>query len=230
MPTWEDVFQQREWGQWPDTALVRFYRGSFRQSWAAGEPPNVLEIGAGAGANLWFLAREGANVSGIDISETAIALARKKLDVEAPDWCGTEPPESRLYACSATSLPFTDSSFDLVVDVECLAHLDWNDARLAIQEAYRVARPGARMFCRMLDDNNALTGEPGGTAGLIEVTSGVLHGMPPMRLLPRSEIVTLLDPWEVTAVDQEAYTIKNGSARMSEHIVWAQKAPECDMR
>ena len=177
----------------------------------------------GAGANLWFLAREGAYVCGVDISETAVTLARKKLDLEVPDWFGDDSPESLLLACSATRLPFPNCEFDLIIDVECLAHLDWDDARLAIQEAYRVALPGAQMFCRMLDSDNELICDSVGSAGLLKVTSGILHGMPPVRLLARSDVDLLLEPWEVVAVERETYTTNSGAAQISEYVIWASK-------
>ena len=42
----------------------------------------VLEIGCGTGSNIWFLAREGFDVFGLDGSQTAILKTREKLDRE----------------------------------------------------------------------------------------------------------------------------------------------------
>ena len=43
---------------------------------------NVLEVGCGTGNNLWFAAREGFNVYGIDGSESAINYARNRFSDE----------------------------------------------------------------------------------------------------------------------------------------------------
>ena len=223
MPSWEEMFRQRQWGQWPDAALIRFFKGQFLSQWSFGEKPAVLEIGAGAGANLWFLARDGADVAAVDVSATAIALALAKLDQEVLDWCDEGNRDERLVVCSATALRYADQSFDVVLDIECLAHLDWTSARQAVEECFRVAKPGAWLFCRMLDDTNELQGEPHGSDGLVLVNGGLLDGMPPLRLVGRDRIRELLEPWSVQSIDREFRTMGNGSRSLSEHIVVARK-------
>jgi SAM-dependent methyltransferase len=223
MSTWEEIFQQREWGQWPDLSLIRFYKGQLQGSWVSHLPPNVLEIGAGSGANLWFLAREGAVVSAVDLSGTAIALAKEKLDLESVGWSRGTLVEERLIECSAAEMPFIDSSFDAVVDIECIANMGWNEARRAIKECYRVARPGAWLFCRMLDGSNALDCEPVGNQGLVRIIRGLLDGMPPLRLLSSEDIPLLLDPWSITSVDNESRTLSDGALTLSEHVIVARK-------
>jgi SAM-dependent methyltransferase len=225
MPSWEELFQQRQWGQWPDSALIRFYKGQFQPESQGESAPEVLEIGAGSGANLWFLAREAAKVSAVDISATAVALAIDKLNAEVPDWCEGDIPSRRVVACSATALPFENSRFDAVVDVECLAHLDWTSAKQAIEECYRVARPGASLFSRMLDDRNALHSAPHGSAGLVVVQTGLLDGMPPLRLIAETDVAELLAPWTIRSIDREVRTINNGAQRLAELVVVATKSP-----
>ena len=67
-----------------------------------------MEIGCGAGNNLWFAAREGFNVSGIDISHSAIEYAKERLlnDELAAD----------LQVGCFNKLPWEDSSQDLGID------------------------------------------------------------------------------------------------------------------
>ena len=68
---WEDIFQNNEWGKYPSLAVVRFVARNFYKV------PNrkdirILELGCGTGANLWYCAREGFSVIGLDGSKTAI--------------------------------------------------------------------------------------------------------------------------------------------------------------
>ena len=86
-PVWENVFRSQAWGKYPGEDLIRFVARNFY-----GVPDRsairLLEVGCGPGANLWFMAREGFTVYGIDGSQTAIDQARARLDAECPGWKG----------------------------------------------------------------------------------------------------------------------------------------------
>lgn len=86
-----------------------------------------LDAGCGTGGNLIALARLGATV-GIDLSETALSLARKRN----PD---------HLVCGSVSDLPFRSNSFDVVTCVDVLYH-QWVDDEPALREFERVLRPG----------------------------------------------------------------------------------------
>jgi 2-polyprenyl-3-methyl-5-hydroxy-6-metoxy-1,4-benzoquinol methylase len=90
----------------------------------------LLDIGCGNGAVSASLAERGAQVVGIDLSETGIALARQ------------EHPELKWAAMSVyddlrSSL---GREFDLVVSLEVIEHLF--DPRLFLQRAFEVLKPG----------------------------------------------------------------------------------------
>lgn len=89
-----------------------------------------LDIGCGEGANTRRLAERGARMWGVDIAPTFIARAR---EVEAT------PPI--VYSVgSAVALPFESGRFDFAVAFMSL--MDVGEPEVAIQEAYRVLRPG----------------------------------------------------------------------------------------
>jgi SAM-dependent methyltransferase len=78
---WEAIYAARqkklvEWLQWESPSPVRalvalFDRPGFR-------PPRVLELGCGDGVNAVFMASRGCQVTAVDISPTALAMARDK--------------------------------------------------------------------------------------------------------------------------------------------------------
>ena len=66
----------------------------------------LLELGCGIGTDLVRFARGGANVTGVDLSETALALAKQNADQAGVTM--------RLELANGEDLPFDDSSFDVV--------------------------------------------------------------------------------------------------------------------
>jgi 2-polyprenyl-6-hydroxyphenyl methylase/3-demethylubiquinone-9 3-methyltransferase len=88
----------------------------------------VLDIGCGGGLACEFLAKRGANVSGIDLSFNSIKTAQehaKKSNLQIDYQCGV-----------AENLPYGESTFDVVVCLDVLEHVeDWEKA---ISEIYRV--------------------------------------------------------------------------------------------
>jgi ubiquinone/menaquinone biosynthesis C-methylase UbiE len=92
---------------------------------------DVLEVGCGTGCDLLQFARNGANATGVDVTQRHIDLAQKRVGDIANVQYG-----------SACELPFPDGSFDYVYSHGVLHHIDEPD--LAVQEVLRVLRPGGR--------------------------------------------------------------------------------------
>jgi SAM-dependent methyltransferase len=91
----------------------------------------VLEIGCGTGCDLLQFARHGAEATGIDITPEHLRLARERVGQSA-----------QVQEAEATDLPFPDGSFDYVYSHGVLHHI--KDARRAVEEVFRVLRPGGR--------------------------------------------------------------------------------------
>ena len=94
----------------------------------------VLEIGCGLGTDGAQFAEAGADYTGIDLTEAAVELARRRFELF--DLPGT------FKTADAESLSFPDESFDLVYSHGVLHHTP--DTGKAIQEIHRVLRPGGR--------------------------------------------------------------------------------------
>lgn len=94
----------------------------------------VLEIGCGLGTDGAGFARAGAHYTGVDLTEAAVSLARRRFEVEGL------PGEFRI--ADAERLDFDDESFDLVYSHGVLHHTP--DTEAAVAEVRRVLKPGGR--------------------------------------------------------------------------------------
>ena len=88
----------------------------------------LLELGCGAGM-LALLKRKGVTLTGVDLSsECAIAARRNGYDA--------------TYCTELSSLPFADASFDYVVSLDVLGHVEAEHKDAVLAEIKRVLRPG----------------------------------------------------------------------------------------
>jgi ubiquinone/menaquinone biosynthesis C-methylase UbiE len=99
----------------------------------------LLEIGVGLGTDFIRFVRAGAVATGIDLTEHAVELVRRRLELEGL--------EAEVRTADAEALPFVDASFDRVYSWGVLHHTP--DTGKAIGEAIRVLRPGGEA-CVML--------------------------------------------------------------------------------
>jgi SAM-dependent methyltransferase len=94
----------------------------------------VLEIGCGLGTDGAQFAKAGADYTGIDLTEAAIELARRRFEVSGL--------RGEFRVADAENLDFADQSFDLVYSHGVLHHTP--DTARAVQEIHRVLKPGGR--------------------------------------------------------------------------------------
>lgn len=103
-------------------------------NFAAARGLRVLEVGCGLGTDGAQFAKAGAIYTGVDLTEAAVELARKRFEVF--DLPGT------FRTADAENLDFADDSFDLVYSHGVLHHTP--DTARAVREIHRVLRPKGR--------------------------------------------------------------------------------------
>jgi ubiquinone/menaquinone biosynthesis C-methylase UbiE len=91
-----------------------------------------IDLGCGEGHNTRLLAKRGARVTAVDISEVFIHHARQAEE--------QKPLGIRYQVASAVELPFADASFDFAVGF--MSFMDIPETECVLAEAHRVLRPG----------------------------------------------------------------------------------------
>jgi ubiquinone/menaquinone biosynthesis C-methylase UbiE len=105
------------------------------REWACSQASgDVLEIGIGTGRNLGYYPA-GTRLVGIELSEAMLAIARDRAEQSHVD--------ADIRLGDAQQLDLADQSFDTVVSTLTLCSIP--DDRRAVQEAFRVLRPGGRI-------------------------------------------------------------------------------------
>ena len=145
---WEG--EAENWVRWvrrPGPAYW-YYRASFLDEILPPPGRQTLEMGCGEGRVARDLAGRKHHVIGIDSSPTLLRYAREA------------DPQGTYELADAASLPFADSSFDLVVAYNSL--MDFSDMPGAVREAARVLEPAGRLCVSVT--------HPVNDAGLFEST------------------------------------------------------------
>ncbi|GLQ87927.1 class I SAM-dependent methyltransferase [Dyella flagellata] len=146
-PTWDAFFD---------------HGSSFDQFWTKGfidqalqhisfdrMPPRALELGCGVGQACCYLAQRGFEVSGIDISPTAIAMAQQ---------CARERKLPIRFDCgNVMALDTSCRNFDLIMDGNCLHCVVFDEERAGVFARIRgLLAPGGYFLVSTMCWNEAV--------------------------------------------------------------------------
>jgi SAM-dependent methyltransferase len=196
-PSWEGSIYAKglQLNRYPFDPVVSFI---FRH--APREKPRsdirILEVGCGAGNNLWFAAREGYQVAGIDGSRSAIEYARQRFAEEglAGSFCTGDFTDE---------LPFEDGSFDLAIDRLAVSYSGLTGGRRAVADVRRVLVPNGRFFFNPFSDrhDSALSGREGPDGLRLDVTTGALAGTPQVCFYSERDVRAAVgDGWRLVSL------------------------------
>ena len=165
--------------------LVRFdgYRGK-----------QVLEVGCGAGTDLVRFARGGALVTGVDISPSAIALARQNFE--------QQKLQADLREADGERLPFPAGTFDLVY-AHGVVQYTVTDAAL-VAECLRVLKSGGEAIFQVYNRVSWLNG----LSKLMKVP--LEHeDAPVLKKYSAAEFRTLLNGFREVTIVEERFPVKS---------------------
>ena len=119
----------------------------------------ILDFGCGTGYSTFALAIEGGICEGVDISKERVLTARKTKDEYYSNL-----QVNFNYSLNTTSLPYGDSSFDMVVCNAVFEHILPDQRENHFKEIYRLVKPGGEIIIR--GTPNRFFPKDGHTSGL----------------------------------------------------------------
>jgi ubiquinone/menaquinone biosynthesis C-methylase UbiE len=102
-----------------------------------GKEQEMLDIGCGPGGFLKAIASHCGRITGIDITTSFVAECRAMIE-------GEGIRNATVMQGSATALPYINNSFDCVMMVDTIHHLD--DVTTGLKEVFRVLKPGGTLI------------------------------------------------------------------------------------
>lgn len=160
----------------------------------------VLEIGCGMGTDGAQFAKAGAIYTGIDLTDAAVELARKRFQVSGL--------KGEFRVADAERLDFPDASFDLVYSHGVLHHTP--DIEAAVREILRVLKPGGRAMV-MLYHRGSYNYRVGirvlrrAGAGLLTSEAGI-------------KLINLLTREPIDSLREHAQLAKNGNSSADDFL------------
>ena len=172
-----------------------------------GRDARILDVACGAGGWLKVCQEHGARVSGVDLSENAIAVCQERM------------PSGDFHAQPAETLPFDDAQFDVVTCLGSLEH--FVDPKNSLQEMVRVAKQGA-IFIILVPNKDFLTRKLGLFRGTYQVDAKeVVRTLDDWRQLFARAGLTIEERWK------DLHVINRGWVMTGKIYLWPFRALQC---
>jgi SAM-dependent methyltransferase len=154
----------------------------------------VLDVGCGAGTDLMRFAKRGAIVTGVDVSGSAIALARANF--------AQQGLSADLREADGEHLPFEDDTFDLVFAHGVVQYTP--DGRAIVEECRRVTRTGGQAVFQVYNRVSWLN-------ALSKIMKVPLEheDAPVLRKYSASEFRNLLSGFREVRIVEERFPVKS---------------------
>ncbi len=210
-PVWEEKYAAGHAQRAPWDAVVSFvFRNAPRN--VPREQVRILEVGCGTASNLWFAAREGFSVVGVEASASAIETARTRF--------AQDKLRGDLHQADFTQLPIGESSCDLVVDRGAITCVGLSAATKALAEVRRVLKPGGRFFFNPYSDrhSSAASGVRGVEGITSEISEGSMVGVGQIAFYGRSTLLDILTGWRILSLEHVAMS----NELAPQHLVHAE--------
>ena len=219
-PIWRDIYARGHAERYPWDAVVSFVYAHAPKDLERTQV-RVLEVGCGTASNLWFAAREGFAVTGVDASGEAIEVAQRRFTEDGLS--------GEFKVADFTSLPLESDAFHLAIDRAAITSSTRSGGLRAIAEVRRVLKPGGAFFFNpyAAGHSSQATGRPGPDGVVMDISGGILTGVGQICFYSDEDIRSAFsEGWELVSMRHLVMVdmVKDTDALHSEWRVIARKS------
>lgn len=138
-----------DWKTWSTPRdLTKVYDNCINTTikWKEAGYKTVLDLGAGIGQNAMHFAKNGFEVSAIEISDYAVEFMK--------NWAERENLRIDAVVGDMHSLPYKDNSFDCLFEYHAIRHTDSTGMKKIISEIERVVKPDGEVYLTFLSKDS----------------------------------------------------------------------------
>jgi ubiquinone/menaquinone biosynthesis C-methylase UbiE len=197
MPEWDELFKEEEFRlKEPNQSVVElvkiFKSRNFKK---------VFDLGCGTGRHLIYLAKQGFEVYGSDVSERGLSYAKRWLEKEGLD--------AIILKSDMTAIPQPDAFFDSVISIYVIYHNTLDNIKKAISEIHRVLRAGGLTLLIFMSKKHYRYGkgemiEKGTFISSLGIDTGIPH-----HFSDRDEVETLMKSFKIIKINLKKYVDEN---------------------
>ncbi len=151
---WDEFYKDKRKNlRFPDEDLVRLFLGAYLPTLP--KKGRILDHGFGSGNNLVFLALQGYDCCGVEVSQTAIDVARdmfKSINCQNFD----------LKLFDGLHIPYGDEEFDIIYSWNAI-HYNGTRAKVEyeIKEFHRLLKPGGHLLISTVSPESSVIASRG---------------------------------------------------------------------
>jgi SAM-dependent methyltransferase len=188
---WERAWSQVKtaYTQLPDLAYLTSIPKTLEQR----SVRTVLDLGCGTGWLSIYLAKQGFQVTGLDISMHAIKLAR--------EWAAKEDLDIHFDVGDIADMPYPDSSFDAIVANSIFEHFPFDVADITMKRLKHILVPGGT-FIGCFDKVGGGPGEYFELADKTHVYTDKHRKGMMLRYYKDAELRQMLNGWKLETLDE----------------------------
>ncbi len=198
---WELAWKEGRWKELsPPLPAVAEFADSLKDQGSV----RVLDLGCGAGRHTLFLAKDGFQVTGLDVSETALKELQTRVDK-------ANLKNVALVKHEMLELPFVDEYFDAVVSTNVLHHGTAAEIKQTLGELFRIMKEGAAGFIITLSKQDFRYGDgekigPDTYRFTEGDEKGIVH-----HFFDEKELRFFFNRFEIVTLNEELFPAKKGN-------------------